>query len=100
MPKANSNAIKADLPLDGLLLECNKDRYKLSYAALRWAKEIKQEKLPPGKYLARIYVDQTGKLAKDDKASLDGADLVREIEVTGNWPVGYGQMTVAKFSGQ
>lgn len=38
---------KAELPIAGLLLECNKDRYKLSYAALRWAKEIKtKENLP------------------------------------------------------
>ena len=33
----------ADLPLTGLLLECTEDRYKLPYAALRWAKEIKQK---------------------------------------------------------
>jgi DNA-directed RNA polymerase subunit K/omega len=47
MTKAKSDASKAELSLDALLLECNKDRYKLSYAALRWAKEIKQkENLP------------------------------------------------------
>lgn len=62
-----------------------------------WAKAIKQEKLPPGKYLARIYVDQTGKLAKDDTAALDKTDLVAEIELTSQWPVGYGQMTAAEF---
>lgn len=37
----------ADLPFEGLLLECSEDRYKIPYAALRWAKEIKQkENLP------------------------------------------------------
>jgi DNA-directed RNA polymerase subunit K/omega len=47
MPKATSENVKAETPLEGLLLECNKDRYKLAYAALRWAKEIKQkENLP------------------------------------------------------
>ena len=46
MSKA-ADAANAEKPLEGLLLECNKDRYKLSYAALRWAKEIKQkENLP------------------------------------------------------
>jgi hypothetical protein len=62
-----------------------------------WAKEIKQEKLPTGKYLAKIYVDQTGKLAKDDKAMLDDSDLISQVELTSNWPAGYGQMTAAKF---
>jgi DNA-directed RNA polymerase subunit K/omega len=43
----NTDKEKAELPLEGMLLECNTDRYKLSYAALRWAKEIKQkENLP------------------------------------------------------
>lgn len=38
---------KADLPVEALMLECVKDRYKISYAALRWAKEIKKkENLP------------------------------------------------------
>jgi DNA-directed RNA polymerase subunit K/omega len=43
----NDNAAKADLPIDALLLECNTDRYKLAYAAIRWAKELKtKENLP------------------------------------------------------
>lgn len=47
MTKAQTDKSKADFPIDGLLLECNKDRYKLSYSAIRWAKEIKQkENLP------------------------------------------------------
>jgi len=62
-----------------------------------WAKEIKQEKLPPGKYLVKIYVDQTGKLAKDNNAVLDDGDLVGQIELTSSWPAGYGVMTTAKF---
>ena len=39
--KAEKEA-KADMPIDALLLECNTDRYKLAYAAIRWAKEIKK----------------------------------------------------------
>ncbi len=38
---------KADMPIEGLILECTKDKYRLSYAAVRWAREIKQkENLP------------------------------------------------------
>ena len=44
--KAEKQA-KADMPIDALLLECNTDRYKLAYAAIRWAKELKtKENLP------------------------------------------------------
>lgn len=50
MAKTNQHLTQksiADLPFEGLLLECKEDRYKLPYAALRWAKEIKQkENLP------------------------------------------------------
>jgi|GEM_PF-3799219 len=46
MPKSKHD-IDSDLPLDALILQCEKDRYKMGYAALRWAKEIKQkENLP------------------------------------------------------
>lgn len=47
MSKQTVDKSKADLPVEALMLECVKDRYKLAYAALRWAKEIKQkENLP------------------------------------------------------
>ena len=47
MTNASSSEKKAELPLDALSLETKNDRYKYSYAALRWAKEIKQkENLP------------------------------------------------------
>ena len=36
-----------EMTLEALVLQCKVDKYKLSYAALRWAKEIKQkENLP------------------------------------------------------
>lgn len=45
--KSDSNSNKSDLPLEAMALEYQKDRYKLAYAALRWAREIKQkENLP------------------------------------------------------
>jgi mono/diheme cytochrome c family protein len=53
--------------------------------------------LPAGKYLVKIYVDCSGKLANDADATLDASDLVGEIEVTSEWKPGYGAMTVAKF---
>ena len=47
MSKSTVDKSKAELPLDALMLECVKDRYKVPYAALRWAKEIKtKENLP------------------------------------------------------
>jgi DNA-directed RNA polymerase subunit K/omega len=45
--KKEQQKLNADLPIHALLLECNTDRYKLAYAAIRWAKEIKKkENLP------------------------------------------------------
>lgn len=47
MAKSQNKDAQVELPINSLLLECTKDRYKLSYAALRWAKEIKKvENLP------------------------------------------------------
>ena len=47
MAKSHAEKINPELPLDALVLECKKDRYKLAYSAIRWAKEIKQkENLP------------------------------------------------------
>ena len=37
MAKQTVDKTKAELPIEGLMLECVKDRYKVSYAALRWA---------------------------------------------------------------
>jgi len=63
-----------------------------------WSQQIKQEKLPPGKYLAKLYVDQNGKLAKDESAVLDDSDLVGQIAFESRWPAGYQQMTVVQFA--
>jgi hypothetical protein len=51
--------------------------------------------LVPGKYLARVYVDGGGRLAKDWTAELGEADSVGEVEFQARWRAGYGAMTVA-----
>jgi DNA-directed RNA polymerase subunit K/omega len=67
-------AAKADMPIDALLLECNTDRYKLAYAAIRWAKEIKQkENLPdPVPVLVQRAIREilTGKVEIEDIGKL------------------------------
>mgnify|MGYP002623230052 CR=1 FL=1 len=75
-------------------------QHSLSLTAPRgsaWAKEIDSQRLPPGRYLIRLYIDQTGKLEKDFTAELGDDDFVGQVEVDARWPVGYGQMTVVKF---
>lgn len=62
-----------------------------------WAKKISAEKLPPGKYLVKLYVDRTGKLQKDFTAELGEVDFVGQVEVESRWPAGYGKMTVVHF---
>ncbi|MCB4756831.1 MAG: hypothetical protein LHV69_07365 [Elusimicrobia bacterium] len=47
MPKAKPKPEQAPQSLEAMILDCKKDRYKLAYSAIRWAKEIKQkENLP------------------------------------------------------
>jgi hypothetical protein len=75
-------------------------QHSLSLTARRdtdWAKQIAAEKLPPGKYLAKLYIDQTNKLQKDFTAVLSEGDFVGEVEVENQWPSGYGKMTAVKF---
>lgn len=53
--------------------------------------------LPPGKYLAKIYVDRQNKLERQYPAMLGEADFVGQVEVTSRWPAGYGAMTVVPY---
>jgi len=47
MTKVKQDEQDKELPLEALILQCKKERYKMGYASLRWAKEIKQkENLP------------------------------------------------------
>lgn len=75
-------------------------QHSLSLTAPRgskWAHEINSKRLPSGRYLVKLYIDQTGKLEKDFTAELGDDDFVGQVEVDAHWPVGYGQMTVVKF---
>lgn len=58
---------------------------------------LKAGVLPPGKYVTKIYVDQTGKLEKDFRAKLTDEDFVGEVSFESRWPVGYNNMTVVRF---
>ncbi len=64
------------------------------------AKLLTSGKLPPGKYLARIMVDRSGKLEQDFQAELGSADLTAEIPIESQWPAGYGRMTVVRYVGK
>lgn len=65
------------------------------------AAEIRERQtLPPGRYLAKVYVDRAGKLSQDFRAEMGAEELVGEAEVESRWPEGYGDMTVVKFPGE
>jgi mono/diheme cytochrome c family protein len=75
-------------------------QHSLSLTAPRdsaWGKEIESKRLPPGRYLVKLYIDQTGKLQKDFTAELGDEDFVGQVEVESRWPAGYGRMTLVKF---
>lgn len=75
-------------------------QHSLSLTAPRgsqWADKMKSKRLPGGKYLVKLYIDQTGKLQKDLRAELSDEEFVGQIEVESQWPVGYGNMTVVAF---
>jgi hypothetical protein len=63
----------------------------------RWAAELRSGRLPPGRYLARLYVDQSGRLAKDITSELGDEDFAGQVEFESRWPAGYGQMTAVRF---
>lgn len=43
MTKVKNDKDKSELTIEALILECSKDKYKLPYSAIRWAKEIKKK---------------------------------------------------------
>ena len=49
--------------------------------------------LPAGPYLVKVYVDATGKLAKDWKVPLTSEDFAGQAEFRANWREGYGGLT-------
>ncbi len=62
------------------------------------AKEIRHaRRLPPGRYLIKLYIDQAGKLQKDYQAELGEDEFVGQVELESRWTPGYGRMTVVAF---
>ncbi len=62
------------------------------------AKNIRNEdKLPPGKYLVKVYVDHDGKQQMLYPYEMGDDEFVGQVEVRSNWPVGYGRMTVIEY---
>ena len=49
--------------------------------------------LPPGRYLAKVYVDAAGKAKADWTAALGADEYVGQVEVESRWPEGYNAMT-------
>lgn len=75
-------------------------QHSLSLTAQRgskWANEMNSQRLLPGRYLVKVYIDQSGKLQKDFRAELGDDEFVGQIELESRWPKGYGNMTVARF---
>ena len=75
-------------------------QHSLSLTAPRgsqWVKEINTKRLPAGRYLLKLYLDQQGKLQKDFKYELGEKEFVGEIEVQSRWPSGYGRMTKVRW---
>jgi hypothetical protein len=51
-------------------------------------------RLPPGRYLVKVYVDGRGKVARNWTTALDQADYVGQTEFQANWAEEYRGMTV------
>jgi hypothetical protein len=63
----------------------------------RAAEISRSQTLPAGRYLAKIHIDQTGRLQKDFRAEMGTEELVGEVEVESKWPTGYDEMTAVLF---
>lgn len=69
---------------------------KDSPRAAKWKKG--KPTLERGKYLVKVYVDQSGRVTKNWKAGLGEGDYVGQAEITTDWREGYGAMTVIDAS--
>lgn len=65
-----------------------------------WERQMHAGKLPPGRYLVKLYLDQAGKLEQDFRAELGPAEYAGQVEVQSDWNAGYGRMTVAPYPAQ
>ena len=57
----------------------------------------REQRLPAGKYLVKVYVDRKGRLNKESMTGLTADEYVGKIVVESKWPTGYGRMTAAEF---
>ena len=55
-------------------------------------------KLPPGRYLAKVYLDRQKKTADQPEYRLGEAELLGQFELSGDWPIGFKQPRVVKSS--
>jgi hypothetical protein len=60
----------------------------------------RQNRLPPGRYLLRVYVDRQRRAEKEYPFELGEAEFVGQVEIRADWRTGYGSMTVARFPEQ
>ncbi len=74
--------------------------HSLSLTAPRdsdWAKKIHNKRLPPGRYLIKIYIDQKGILQKDLTAKMSKENFIGQVEIQSRWNVGFQRKTVVRF---
>ena len=75
-------------------------QHSLSLTAPRgsqWATDIESKRLPPGRYLVKLYIDQAAKLQKDFTIELGDEEFFGQVEIESRWTAGYGRMTVVRF---
>ena len=64
---------------------------KGSARATGWEKQ--EAKLPPGRYLLRVHVDQRNRLTENWQIPMGSEELAGETIIQSEWPRGYGKMT-------
>ncbi len=63
----------------------------------RAGKIVRRQELPPGRYLAKIYLDREGNLQKQYPYELGERELYGKMEIESRWQSGYGRSTQARF---
>jgi hypothetical protein len=62
------------------------------------AEEIRQEKaLPPGRYLAKIFIDEAGKLERDSLAELGSDEFIGAVDFRAHWQPGMAKAVEIHF---
>lgn len=62
-----------------------------------WMRNLETQALPAGRYRAKLYLDRSGKLARDFTQQLSEEDRVGEVDFETQWPSGYDKMTIIAF---